>query len=114
MTSPSDNHPDGQAPPAVSDPTGSARMLGSAVSIADLAAEIGENIAAPVADEVDRDSRFPREAVDAFRERGLLSALVPRGRGGSGPWMSDIPGAVGALARHCSASALVLAMHSIE
>ncbi|HEY3775927.1 MAG TPA: acyl-CoA dehydrogenase family protein [Solirubrobacteraceae bacterium] len=89
-------------------------MLGSAVSIVDLAAEIGENIAAPVADEVDRDSRFPREAVDAFRERRLLSALVPEELGGYGASMSDISGAVRALARHCSASALVLAMHSIE
>lgn len=89
-------------------------MLGSAVSVVELAAEIGEKIAAPVADEVDRDSRFPREAVDAFRERGLLSALVPEHLGGYGASMSEISGAVRALARHCSASALVLAMHSIE
>jgi acyl-CoA dehydrogenase len=89
-------------------------MLGSAVSIVDLASEIGENIAAPVADEVDRESRFPREAVDAMRERRLLSALVPEELGGYGASLSDVSGAVRALARHCSASALVLAMHSIE
>jgi acyl-CoA dehydrogenase len=89
-------------------------MLGSAVSLLELAEEIGETIAAPVADEVDRDSRFPREAIDALRERRLLSALVPEHLGGHSASLREVSEMVRALARHCSATALVFAMHSIE
>jgi acyl-CoA dehydrogenase len=89
-------------------------MLGSAVSVVELAEEIGATIAAPAADEVDRDSRFPREAVHAFREHRLLSALVPEDLGGGGATMSELSGAIRAVAHHCASSALVLAMHSME
>jgi acyl-CoA dehydrogenase len=62
--------------------------------------KIGVEVAAPVADEVDRESRFPREAVEEL--------------GGGGATLAEVAGAVRALAFHCTASALVLAMHSIE
>lgn len=89
-------------------------MPRSAVSVVEIAEEIGARIAAPAADEVDRESRFPREAVEAMREHGLLSALVPEHLGGRGASLGEVSGAVRTIARHCSASALVLAMHSIE
>ena len=38
---------------------------------------IAEEVAAVHADEVDREARFPREAVDALREAGALAAWVP-------------------------------------
>jgi acyl-CoA dehydrogenase len=72
------------------------------------------DIAASAADEVDRQGRFPHEAVDALRERRLLSALVPRELGGMGATVAEVADAVRALAFHCSSSALVLAMHSID
>jgi acyl-CoA dehydrogenase len=89
-------------------------MIDSTLSVVDLAEEIGATIAAPAADEVDRDSRFPREAVHAFREHRLLSALVPEDLGGGGATMSELSGAIRAVAHHCASSALVLAMHSME
>lgn len=89
-------------------------MLDSTVSVIDSAEEIGASVAAPVADEVDRDSRFPRECVDALRDRGLLSALVPVELGGGGATMTEIAHAVRSLAHHCTASALVYAMHNLE
>jgi acyl-CoA dehydrogenase len=76
--------------------------------------KIGVDVAGPVADDVDRDSRFPQEAVEAFKRAGLLSALVPEHLGGGGATLADVAGAVRAVAFHCTASALVLAMHSIE
>ena len=76
--------------------------------------KIGVEVAGPVADEVDRDSRFPQEAVDELKRQGLLSALVPERLGGGGATLAEVSGAVRALAFHCTASALVLAMHSIE
>ena len=79
-----------------------------------LAWKIGVEVAAPVADDVDRKSRFPREAVEELKRSGLLSALVPEELGGGGATLAEVAGAVRALAVHCTASALVLAMHSIE
>jgi acyl-CoA dehydrogenase len=76
--------------------------------------KIGLEVAAPVADDVDRNSRFPQEAVDELKRQGLLSALVPEHLGGGGATLAEVSGAVRALAVHCTASALVLAMHSIE
>jgi acyl-CoA dehydrogenase len=75
---------------------------------------IGQEIAGPVADDVDRSGRFPAEAVAALRAEGLLSALVPTELGGSGATLADLAWAVRALAVHCTSAALVLAMHSIE
>jgi acyl-CoA dehydrogenase len=76
--------------------------------------KIGVEVAGPVAQEVDRESRFPRESVDAFKANGLLSALIPESLGGGGASLAEVAGAVRAIAFHCTASALVLAMHSVE
>jgi acyl-CoA dehydrogenase len=76
--------------------------------------KIGVDVAGPAAEEVDRESRFPREAVEEFKRTELLSALVPEHLGGGGASLAEVAGAVRALASHCVASALVLAMHSIE
>ncbi|HWD69902.1 MAG TPA: acyl-CoA dehydrogenase family protein [Solirubrobacteraceae bacterium] len=83
-------------------------------SAVDLAARIGVEVAGPAAAEVDVEARFPHEAATAFRETGLLSAMVPRELGGGGLQASEMAAAVRALARHCCSSALVLAMHSME
>ncbi|WP_460520005.1 acyl-CoA dehydrogenase family protein [Humibacter antri] len=75
---------------------------------------IGVEVAGPVADEVDERARFPHEAVTAMRESGLLAALVPVELGGGGASLAEVAQAVRALAVHCTSSALVLGMHSIE
>jgi acyl-CoA dehydrogenase len=82
--------------------------------LAHLAWTIGVEVAGPVADEVDQQSRFPSESLAAFKSSHLLAALVPTEYGGLGASVREVSGAVRALAAHCSASALVLAMHSIE
>ncbi len=86
----------------------------SAGPVAGVAWKIGVEVAGPAAEDVDRNSRFPREAVEAFKQHELLSALVPEALGGGGASMAEVAGAVRAIAFHCTASALVLAMHSIE
>ena len=75
---------------------------------------VGVEVAAKFADEVDRDARFPVEAADALRESGLLAAMVPVELGGEGASLGSIATATRALAMHCSATALVMAMHQIE
>jgi acyl-CoA dehydrogenase len=94
--------------------SGLAASAESTGPVESLAWKIGVEVAGPAADEVDRESRFPHEAVEAFKQNGLLSALVPERLGGGGASLAEVAGAVRAVAFHCVASALVLAMHSIE
>ncbi|MGD0981464.1 MAG: acyl-CoA dehydrogenase family protein [Solirubrobacteraceae bacterium] len=75
---------------------------------------IASEVAAPVADEVDRDSRFPAEALDALRSAGALSAAVPEPFGGAGVSLEAIARCCYELARGCSATAMVFAMHQIQ
>ncbi len=75
---------------------------------------VGGAVAATFADEVDVQSRFPAETIDALRDEGFLSALVPTRLGGAGANVGEVAAAVRVLARHCASSAMVFAMHSIE
>lgn len=78
------------------------------------ARRIGESVAAAHADEVDRDARFPVEAIDALREEGLLSALVPLELGGGGMTVTDVARMTQHLGEHCSSTALIFAMHHMQ
>ncbi len=75
---------------------------------------IALEVAAPVADQVDRDSRFPTEAIEALRGAGALSAAVPESLGGSGASIEAIARCCYELARGCSSTAMVFAMHQIQ
>lgn len=76
--------------------------------------QVGVDVAGPSADAVDREGRFPHEALGALRDKRLLNAMVPVELGGRGASLASMSGAVRALATHCASSALVLAMHSLE
>jgi acyl-CoA dehydrogenase len=71
-------------------------------------------VAAAHADMVDRDARFPREAVDALREARLLGIMVPREHGGEGADFRDIAELCTILGAACSAAGMVFAMHQIK
>ncbi|HEY7381479.1 MAG TPA: acyl-CoA dehydrogenase family protein [Gaiella sp.] len=75
---------------------------------------VAETVAAPLADEVDRDARFPREAVDALREQAALSCYVPPSHGGDGVGFAELAAACFELARGCAATGMVFAMHQIQ
>jgi acyl-CoA dehydrogenase len=76
--------------------------------------EIAETIAAVHADDVDRNARFPIEAVTALREQGAFSAFVPPEYGGGDISLRTIATACFTLGRHCGATAMVFAMHQIQ
>jgi acyl-CoA dehydrogenase len=78
------------------------------------ARRIGDEIAAPLAAEVDREARFPAEAIDALRERHALSALVPADHGGAGASLEAVAAACFELGKRCGATAMVFAMHQIQ
>ncbi len=73
-----------------------------------------EGVARSHAAAVDRDARFPAEAIAAMREAGLLGALVPARHGGGGQSVRDVAATCHALGRCCAASAMILAMHHIQ
>jgi acyl-CoA dehydrogenase len=70
-------------------------------------------IAAKNAAGVDRDARFPEEAIAAARTQGLLGILVPRELGGEGASLSDVADVCYRLGRACSSTAMIYAMHQI-
>jgi acyl-CoA dehydrogenase len=84
------------------------------VCLVEAARRIGDEVAAPNAADVDKEARFPFEAVSALREERALSALVPVEFGGSGVSHEAIAAACFELGRRCGATAMVFAMHQIQ
>lgn len=75
---------------------------------------IGREIIAPLADEVDRDARFPHEAFAALKSEKLLSSYIPAEFGGMGLSISDQSKICEALAHYCASTAMIYAMHQIQ
>jgi acyl-CoA dehydrogenase len=76
--------------------------------------QIAREVAAIHAEAVDRDARFPREAIDALRQAGALAAYVPAPLGGGGHDVQAVAAACFELGQCCAASAMVFAMHQIQ
>lgn len=70
--------------------------------------------AAEAADDVDRRSRFPSEAIDALKDAKLLSCSLPRKLGGASFGITQLAVAARALGSACSSAAMVFAMHHIQ
>ena len=70
-------------------------------------------VAAKNAARVDRDARFPEEAIAAARTQRLLGIMVPRDLGGEGASVSDVVDVCYGLGRGCSSTAMIYAMHQI-
>jgi acyl-CoA dehydrogenase len=67
--------------------------------------------AAAEAEEVDLKARFPKAAIDAARERRLLSAQIPVAYGGFGASTHDVTEMCYTLGRACASTAMIFAMH---
>ncbi len=71
-------------------------------------------VAALHADAVDRDGRFPEEAVAVLKAERLLGLQIPRQFGGEGAGLTEIAEVCCTLGQACSAAAMVFAMHHIK
>jgi acyl-CoA dehydrogenase len=71
-------------------------------------------IAAKHAGDVDRGSRFPSEAFAEVRAQRLLGIRVPRALGGEGASLGQVADVCYQLARGCSATGMIYAMHQIK
>lgn len=70
-------------------------------------------VALKYADAVDRDARFPSEALLSARTQQLLGMMVPADLGGENATISDVVDACYILARGCASTAMIFAMHQI-
>jgi acyl-CoA dehydrogenase len=67
-----------------------------------------ENVAS-----VDRDARFPEEAIAEARTQRLLGIMAPSALGGEGASLSDVVNICYVLGRACASTAMIYAMHQI-
>jgi acyl-CoA dehydrogenase len=74
--------------------------------------ELAQHSVQPRAAEVDRDHRFPHEAVLAAREAGLMGLLVPREYGGAGMDALGFAICIEELARACASTAVIVDVHT--
>ena len=77
-------------------------------------AEAAAAVAAEHATAVDRDARFPAEAIAALKRHRLLGMAVPREFGGEGASMAEVADVAFKLGRACSSTAMVFTMHQIK
>lgn len=75
---------------------------------------VGVEVAGRHADDVDRQARFPAEAIAALRQEKLLGLLVPESDGGPGGGIADVVAICHALGQHCASTAMIYAMHQIQ
>lgn len=74
--------------------------------------ELAQAVALPLAAEVDRDHRFPQEAVAAAAEAGLLGVLIPRQYGGLGLDALAFALCIDELARACASTSVIVDVHT--
>lgn len=71
-------------------------------------------VAAQHADAVDREGRFPAEAIAAARAEGLMGVLVPVALGGEGAGYGEVVEVCYLLGQACASAAMIYAMHQVK
>jgi alkylation response protein AidB-like acyl-CoA dehydrogenase len=79
--------------------------------VLDVLEEITASVVEPAAAEVDASGTFPRAAVTALGEAGLLGLVSAADVGGRGLGMGEAATVVRRLARACGSTAMVIGMH---
>ncbi|MFC0216018.1 acyl-CoA dehydrogenase family protein [Paenibacillus chartarius] len=78
----------------------------------ELAKQITQEVIAPLAAEIDRERRFPKEAMEALGKARLLGLLVSEELGGLGGNLSDLAAVTEIIAEACGSTAMCYLMHS--
>jgi alkylation response protein AidB-like acyl-CoA dehydrogenase len=74
--------------------------------------ELAQGTVLPLAAEVDRDHRFPEEAVKAAAEAGLMGVLIPREYGGAGLDALAFAICIEELAQACASTSVIVDVHT--
>ncbi|WP_330461175.1 acyl-CoA/acyl-ACP dehydrogenase [Streptomyces sp. NBC_00820] len=85
--------------------------MASPTLLTDALDAVVHDVVGPLADEVDRAGRFPREGVRALGEAGLLGLLSSPESGGAGAGLREAAQLIERLAGACGSTAMVLLMH---
>jgi alkylation response protein AidB-like acyl-CoA dehydrogenase len=81
------------------------------MSILESVEHICKEVIAPLAAEIDRERRFPKEAFQALGNAGLLGLLVPKQLGGLGGTLEDLVAVNETIAESCGSTAMCFLMH---
>src|SRR5688500_12372687 len=79
----------------------------------DLARRTAAERFAPLAEELDREQRYPHEHIATFVETGLSGMLVPAEFGGAGLSMTAISAVVEEVSAACASTGAILAAHAL-
>jgi acyl-CoA dehydrogenase len=74
--------------------------------------ELAQGVALPHAAEVDREYRFPDEAVKAAADAGLMGVLIPREYGGAGLDAIAFAVCIEELAQACASTSVIVDVHT--
>jgi hypothetical protein len=74
--------------------------------------ELAQSVVQPLAAEVDREHRFPEEAIKAAAGAGLMGVLIPREYGGAGLDALAFAICIEELAHACAATAVIVDVHT--
>ncbi len=77
-----------------------------------MAREFAESEIRPIAEEIDRDARFPHETVKRMGELGLMGIAIPERWGGSGADAVSYAVALTEIARQCASHAVVMSVNN--
>jgi alkylation response protein AidB-like acyl-CoA dehydrogenase len=77
-----------------------------------MAREFAESEIKPIAEEIDRDSRFPHETVKRMGELGLLGITVPDAWGGSGADTVSYVVALVEIAKQCASHTVIMSVNN--
>jgi butyryl-CoA dehydrogenase len=77
-----------------------------------MAREFAESEIKPIAEEIDRESRFPHETVKRMGELGLLGITVPDAWGGSGADTVSYVVALVEIAKQCASHAVIMSVNN--
>jgi butyryl-CoA dehydrogenase len=77
-----------------------------------MAREFAESEIAPIADDIDREARFPHETVKRMGELGLMGIAVPDAWGGSGSSAVAYVVAVEEIAKVCASHAVIMSVNN--
>lgn len=89
------------------------RCLGEVAGDLNARIEAAAAVALKSADAVDREARFPIEAIQSAQTQRLLGMIVPADLGGGNASISDMVDACYILARGCASAGMIFAMHQI-
>jgi len=75
------------------------------------AREIGQEVLARHADDVDQKARWPAESLAALAQSGLMGLTIPQAFGGAGEGARAFAAVTRVLAEHCASTAMIYLMH---